>query len=103
MRKDDYKEWLEKELAEKTKRYRNDLVCRAGRVERAFAEIKPDFSLDSEYKRDGGESLKEMLRCWGKDLEGTGIKLPIKSNQMNAITLSVNWYFKYLKENGGLK
>ena len=93
-----YKQWLANNYADKSRRYRNDLLSRAGRVEKAFQAFDNNFSLDDEFKKDGGKSLKKKLSCEGKSLIGTGITLPIGTNQMSAICGSVNTYFKYLSE-----
>ena len=93
-----FKVWLNDVLAEKSVRYRKDLASRAKRVEKTFQELDSNFSLDEEYKRDKGERLNGKLRLFGKALEGTGINLPLNTNQMSPIAAAVKWYFKYLSE-----
>ena len=100
MNKKDFYAWLNITLADKPKKIRGDIVCRAKRVEKAFQNINEKFSYEKEYKKDGGKSLIGKMRLYGKPLEGTGINLPINSKNMYPLLNSVKWYFKYLGNKG---
>ena len=93
-----FKNWLDKTLVKKSKKYRSDLTSRAKRVELAFQEIDNSFSYDTEYKKDCGKSFTEKLSHNGEALIGTGIKLPIETNQIRCLKTSVIMYFNYLKD-----
>ena len=96
-----FKKWLDVEKADKSIKYRKDLVCRAGRVERAFKLYNEKFSLDKEYKKDGGESLIKKFRLKGIALQDKPYNLPIGSNSMNDFATAVRVYFKYISEKEG--
>ena len=96
-----YKKWLDEVKADKSIKYRKDLVCRAGRVERAFKLYNEKFSLDKEYKKDGGESLLQKFRLKGKGLGDKPLNLPVGTNQMCDFSTAVRWYFKYMSEKEG--
>ena len=93
-----FKNWLDEAKADKSIKHRKDLVCRANRVEREFKSYNKRFSLDREYKKDGGESLVKKLRFKGKALENKPLNLPIGSNQMSDFATAVKAYFKYMSE-----
>lgn len=96
-----YKEWLNNVLGDKSPRYRKDLLSRAKRIEKTFKKLDKNFSLDEEYKKDKGLDTIDKLAVYGKKLEGTGIELPIGTNQMCPILAAAKWYFKFLTETEG--
>lgn len=60
-----YREWLDSIFAEKSPRYRKDLVSRAKRVEKAFQKFDENFSFDEEYKKDKGLDLLAKFARFG--------------------------------------
>ena len=98
MKRTEFQEWVSRYLYDKSPKYRKDMVSRACRVEKAFQELDPNFSMEKEFKKDYGASLLTKLSREGIELEGTNIKLPIKSNQMFSIKAAADWYFRFLKD-----
>lgn len=98
MDREGFRNWLEIKLENNSRKYRNDMLCRANRVEKAFQEIDNSFSYENEFKRDGGKELLKKLGCKGRELNETGIKLPLNTTSMFSIKSSAMWYFKYLSE-----
>jgi hypothetical protein len=98
MEKKKFRGWLETHCESSCRRYKNDIACRANRVEDELKKVDPGFSLDEEYRFDGGQKVLRRLGRLGRALQGSGVNLPIGSSQMCAIRGSVSWYMKYKKD-----
>ena len=98
MKRVEFLSWASCYSGSKNMKYIRDIVCRAERVERAFQSLDPGFSYEAEFARDGGAELLRRLSLEGRALSGTGIALPLCTNQMAAIKSSALWYMRFLSE-----
>lgn len=91
-----FREWLISEKGYNNPKLVRDCVCRAARVERVFQHRDPKFSFEKEFKRDKGESLKNLISRRGIAIDFP-IALPVGTNQMDSIASAVKKYFLFLE------
>lgn len=98
MEREAFRAWIDEKLDRKNEKHRRDIESRVVRVEKAFADVENNFTLAKEYKKDGGKSFLDKFCLGGKALVGTGVKLPINTNQMAPLKSAVAWYFRFLED-----
>lgn len=96
MNREAFKTWLQSKGGANPKLIK-DTLSRAKRVEEAFQEIRPGFSFEDEFSKDGGKAFCELISRRGATIK-EAVSLPIGTNQMDSIASAAKKYFKFLSE-----
>lgn len=96
----DYKgfiKWMNDNNIYTSSKIRRDYASRAKKVEHAFAEIRPDFSYESEYEKDECTELIRLISKRGTTINFE-INLPLGTNHMNTLASAAKKYVQFLSE-----